>query len=268
MGIFDSLTKNPSLILLAGVGIALFVFRDKISNFFSGISGGAQAVGTAGEISNTLLDNLQGNLTGTQNALEGINEFFSQPLPTLPEVQLPQAPSFNFEFPDIAGFFQGLFPGAPTPDPLPEQAFDSFIPTEINQPVSLDDFINNFLPAPISPNVQSGLDTGQQFQGGGVSFIGGSVNETPIEFLTVSQIVDQFGVSASQAVNILAQAQDNFGDFDFGTNTGSGIGSVTNDPIFNTQLPNQESNTSNPEFSGLTPEQIALMLTGGNISNF
>jgi len=103
----------------------------------------------------------------------------------------------------------------------------------------------------------------QQFGGGGVSFVGGSIFETPIENLSLSQIIDKFGVTASQASNIKAIAGDDFGDFDFGTNTGLGIGSVI------PGLPGiQESNVSDPQFQGLTPQQIFLQLVGGNIQNF
>jgi len=105
----------------------------------------------------------------------------------------------------------------------------------------------------------------QQFEGGGISFSGGTIFETPIANLSLSQIIDKFNVTASQAANIKAIAGDDFGDFDFGTNTGSGIGSV-----FGTiaALPFQQINVSNQQFAGLSAEQIALQLTGGNISNF
>jgi len=99
----------------------------------------------------------------------------------------------------------------------------------------------------------------QQFIGGGVSFVGGSIFETPIANLTLSQIIDKFNVTASQAANILAIAKDDFGDFDFGTNTGLG----------GFDLPGiSGGNVSDPQFQGMTPEQIALFLTGGNIQNF
>ena len=66
-------------------------------------------------------------------------------------------------------------------------------------------------------------------------------------------------VTASQAADIRARALDDFGGFDFGTNTGSGIGNI---PV----IPNIGKTSGG--FEGLTPEEIALRLTGGNISNF
>jgi len=104
----------------------------------------------------------------------------------------------------------------------------------------------------------------QTFQGGGLSFIGGQIFETPIANLSLSQIIDQFNVTASQAANIQAIAKDDFGDFDFGTNTGGGFGSII--PTISSLLPSL--NVSSSQFEGLSAQQIALQLTGGNISNF
>jgi len=104
------------------------------------------------------------------------------------------------------------------------------------------------------------------FEGGGPSFIGGSIFQTPIQNLTLSQIIDKFNVTASQAANIKAIAGDDFpSDFVFGTNTGGGIGSV-----FETvkEFEGLGGNVSNPVFAGLTLEEIANKITGGNISNF
>jgi len=100
----------------------------------------------------------------------------------------------------------------------------------------------------------------QQFEGGGVSFIGGAIQETPIEFLSLNQIINMFNVTASQAADIRAQAigftpeEEQFlqGSQDIG-----GFFSGFNPPA-----------VSNQQFAGLTPQQIALQLTGGNISNF
>lgn len=100
-------------------------------------------------------------------------------------------------------------------------------------------------------------------QGG---FVGGGIFDTPIENLSLSQIIDRFNVTASQAANIKAESQNNFGDFDFGTNTGSGIGSVFSDPNLNPLI--DRGNVSNQQFAGLTATEIAQRLTGGIINNF
>jgi len=102
------------------------------------------------------------------------------------------------------------------------------------------------------------------FSGSG-GFVGGGIFETPIANLSLSQIIDKFNVTASQAANIQAIAKDDFGDFDFGTNTGAGIGSVF--PSLSSILPNLGA-VSDPQFSGLSATEIANILTGGNIQNF
>jgi len=122
----------------------------------------------------------------------------------------------------------------------------------LNQPVEPPGAI-------VQPVTSFLLDDPQIFGGGGVSFMGGSVFETPIANLTLNQIINMFNVTASQAANILAIAKDDFGDFDFGTNIGLG----------GFDLPGISGvNVSDLQFQGLTAEQIALILTGGNIQNF
>jgi len=291
MGILDSLSKNPSLIALAALGIGLFIFRDKISGFFSDISGGAQATAKVGETTNLLLENLLGNLTGTQNLLTDLNKSIS-----------------NFQFPnpfeglDLSKIFGGNGDSAPViirgeggnvpPDLMCEcgtnisQDASGVVTTSCipcsgggtpappfrDAEIFAKDFPETFVP--ITPttenfNVQTGLFTDeQQFFGGGPSFIGGSVSEIPIERLGLGGIIDRLGdqgvdISASRAADILARAQDNFGDFDFGTNTGGGGG-----PSGFAILNPGGGETSNEAFSGLTPAEIALRLTGGIISNF
>jgi len=257
MGILDSLSKNPSIIALAALGIGLFIFRDKISDFFSNISGGAEAVGTAGEISNTLLDNLQGNLTGQNDLLNSITEFFTGGGDPLPAQPTPEAPTFNFEFPDLGEIFGGLFPPAQEEPQIPQQAFDAFIPTSLPEERPLN--LAGFFTPPVSANVQTGLDTGQQFQGGGPSFIGGSVSEIPLERLSLGQIIERLGVTASQAASLRAEAIGfTPGEQSF-LNQGqeiSPLGDLANTP------------QSSEGFQGLTPQEIALRLTGGIISNF
>ena len=144
-------------------------------------------------------------------------------------------------------------------------------PSVVDTPITnIADFINRFVPS--IPQVQAEeqvIPASIPFainEGGGPSFIGGGIFETPIENLSLSQIIDKFNVTASQAANIQAEAQDNFGDFDFGTNTGSGLGSITTRDDINTQL--SAGNVSNPDFEGLSATEIAQLLTGGNINNF
>ena len=167
----------------------------------------------------------------------------------------------------LGGLFAGLFGQQQQPQIPSAEQFPN-IPTDLgNRPLDLTQLAANFqanetpvvAPIPIPETVAPA-------QGGGPSFIGGQINEIPLENLSLSQIIDRFGVSASQASNIQAQAQNSLGNFDFGTNTGSGIGSVVPDVDINTQLGG--GNVSNPQFEGLSATEIAQRLTGGPISNF
>ena len=246
MGILDDLTKNPSLLALAGIGIALFVFRDKISSFASGISGGAESVSNLGETSNILTGNLLGSLEGIQDIFKGVTDF------EFPKFEFPK-----IEFPDfnIDLGLGDLFKGGNIEDPditgTPQNE------SRANRDRSVTEIIKNIIPQE-NLNVQTEIEN-QTFQGGGLSFIGGTVRETPITGQsTLGFIIDKLGVTASQASNIRAEAGDDFGGFDFGTNTGMGL----------SNLFENVGQTSDESFTGLTPEEIALRLTGGNISNF
>jgi len=99
----------------------------------------------------------------------------------------------------------------------------------------------------------------QQFEGGGISFESGRIFETPIENLSLSQIIDKFMVTASQAANLRAIAQGfTPEEEEFLRGSGDIFGFTGfNDPA-----------VSDPQFAGLTPQEIVLRLTGGNISNF
>jgi len=111
----------------------------------------------------------------------------------------------------------------------------------------------------IIQTVQTGI-TGQTFGGGGPSFIGGSVTEIPLERLSLGQIIERFDVSASRAASLRAEAIGFTQEEQAFLNQGqeiSPLGDFSSSP-----------QVSNIEFEGLTPEEIALRLTGGNISNF
>jgi len=85
------------------------------------------------------------------------------------------------------------------------------------------------------------------------------VTEIPLERLSLSQIIERLGVTASRAASLRAEA----------------IGFTPEEQAFLNQ--GQEISplgdfSSTPQtsggFEGLTPEEIALRLTGGPISNF
>jgi len=235
MGILDSLSKNPSVLALAALGIGLFVFRDKISEFFSNITGGVEGAAAIGKTTGILNENLQGNLTGIQDILSG--DIFK-------DFKFPELPSFNFEFPSVTIpdiDFPNIFEPRETTDITETPAAEG---RASDRGRTIPEIIESIIP---SGSIQSGIQ-GQQFTGGGPSFIGGSVTEIPIERLSLGQIIERLGVTASQAASLRAEA----------------IGFTPEEQAF---LNQGETQTSGG-FEGLTPEQIALRLTGGIISNF
>ena len=105
-----------------------------------------------------------------------------------------------------------------TPCDVPEPGDDDFIgPVQPDEPFELPPTPG---PVPPGPTLPPG------FEGGGPSFEGGTIFETTDESCTtLSCVIDRNpGFSASQAANRLAEILGTFGDFDFGTNTGSGFG--------------------------------------------
>lgn len=105
MGILDSISKNPSFLALAALGIGLFIFRDRISGFFSDITGGAEGTAQIAETGGILARNLQSNLTATplpEDPLFGEQGFFT----TLGETLNNLVKNFKLpEFPSIPNVF-------------------------------------------------------------------------------------------------------------------------------------------------------------------
>jgi len=276
------MAKVSDLALVGGIGLIAFLVLKGGKDLFNALPTLGGGLGEAGE----------GILDFGGKAGEGIKDFFgggigdSGPI-TLPSFDLPKLPDLfgggepetipRGDNPLPSGFFGP--PASGQPIEVPE-----FIGPEGNPvitPFGLDDFVNRFNPPTIfgpprpegfgepviqDTSIPSPFDN-QTFQGGGPSFEGGQINEIPIANMSLNDIIERFGVGATEAADIRARARNDFGDFDFGSNTGSGIGSVTENPEIATRLPN-EGAVSNPEFEGKTAEQIARELTGGNINNF
>ena len=220
---------------------------ESISNTFSGLG---ESVG------NVSLPSIQGPV---QQSV--VDQSFTQ-------VPQDQRTPFDALGAGLGGLFASILPQNQPEQNIPSAEQFPNIPTDLgNRPLDLTQLAANFespiaqvdAPIPVPEGVAPAL-------GGGPSFIGGTINEIPISELSLGQIIDRFGVTASQASNIQAQAQNNFDDFDFGTNTGGGINSVIPNVDINTEL--SGGTVSNPQFEGLSAIEIANMLTGGNINNF
>jgi len=270
MGILDSISKNPSFLALAALGIGLFIFRDKISGFFSDITGGAQGTAQIAETGGILARNLQSNLTATPLAgdpLFGESGFFTNIAESisnfkLPTFEFPSFPSFPTTTTEPSDFTDVGMAGARgerggelarTP-PLPPEFRDlEGLPTR----AEASDF-----GVTAAPSIAETIIA--PFMGGGVSFEGGTIFATdptvqgfedPLSFIT-----EQQGITASQAANQLAIAQGFTSEEQAFLSQGQEISPLGD-------LASQ-SQVSDPQFQGLTPEQIFLQLVGGNISNF
>ena len=264
------MVRLVELIGLGVVALAAGVGGFKLRELFGGLENITNPLGGVGDALGGLQLPSLGSIGGSGEstpipAIQGpiqqqvVDQAFTN---VPPEQQTP----FDALGAGLGGLFAGLFNQPQQNIPSAEQ-FPN-IPTDLgNRPLDLTQLAANFqanetpvvAPIPVPETVAPA-------QGGGPSFIGGQIMETPLENLSLSQIIDRFGVSASQAANIQAQAQNSLGNFDFGTNTGSGIGSVVPDVDINTQLGG--GNVSNPQFEGLSATEIAQRLTGGPISNF
>jgi len=257
------LFNNPTFLILGALGIGLLFFQKDIRNAFG-------SLGTS--LGNITLPDIQlPSLPDIQLPSLPDIQLPSLPdiqLPSLPDIQLPSLPSFTLpSFPDIQ------FPTLPTiPNPFDFLSNLFNPPTPIGQePSDAELFASQgFDPptgtfgdqTPLTPAQEfvSNLPQGfESFQTEGSSFVGAAINPVPIQNLSLSQIIDMFDVTASQAANIQAIAEDDFGDFDFGTNIGG---------IIPAQFGGSDVNVSSSQFEGLSASEIANILTGGNIQNF
>jgi len=262
MGVLENLAKNPAVLGIAAVGIIAFIFRDKISDFLSNITGGAATANILGE-------NLLSNLQGTQDLLNNLTKFLTtNPFENFefPTFEFPELPTFDFQ-----SFFDSFFSqfggngggnGLDLPPDVEDTGLltneeraacqcgtniiqdiqgdvsetcispcDPFVAPVCGDPGFIgpcepdDPFFEPEPPfvEPEPPEVPPGPVLPPGFEGGGPSFEGGSIFETDICFMSIGDIAAKFGISASAAVDKKFIACEE-SDFDFGTNTGSGFG--------------------------------------------
>jgi len=217
--------NNPGAVALGAIAIGLFIFRRPIQEAFASVG---ESLGNLGNINVSL------------------------PEVSLPEVSIPEIG--GFQLPD---FITNIF----NPPAAPEQIILQGEPQERGGGIS-----ESIVLTPIRNIIESIMPTGtvqtqipdQQFFGGGPSFIGGTIFETPIERLSLGQITEQQDISASLAASLRAEAIGFTEAEQQFLNVGQEI----------SPLGDLGPQTSNLAFGGLSPEEIALRLTGGNISNF
>lgn len=272
-GFLGGIANNPGVIIIVAIVAALVLFRGDIR----------QAFGDFGKDFGKI------ELPSFPDITFPTFEFptFKFPDITFPTFEFPtfEFPDITFptfEFPDVGGgftaagesvtdFFTGL-----------QEQFNQFISGVQLPEIGSTDFTESGMAAargarggadqeqdfvqvmeqivsqliPTAPSIQTDFP----FIGGGPSFEGGQIFETPIENLSLSQIIDRFMVSATRAASIRAEA----------------IGFTETEQAFLEQGPidvggfvaGGPAAVSDPAFAGLTPEQIAIQLTGGNIQNF
>jgi len=196
-----------------------------LGDFFGGAG---EAIGGAGEAAGDFFSGLQ----------DQFNQFIAGITPKAPLTEEEQ-----FDFSGLEGGVSPM-PTGETPPPFRDAAMFAA------------DFPEPF--APIQPEQDFSVQTqfpDQQFTGGGVSFEGGFVGKTPIENLSLSQIIDMgLATSASAAANLKAIAQGFTPEEQAFLNQGqeiSPLGDVASQPA-----------VSDPQFQGLTPEQIFAQLVG------
>jgi len=202
-----------------------------------GLGDPVEAIGAAGETITNFFGDLQEQF---DNFISGVT----------PDAPLTEADQFDF-----SGLEGGVSP-EPTGQPAPPFS---------DAAIFAEDFPEPFVP--IQPEQDFGVTIApslvgetEGFIGGGTSFEGGTIFETPIANLSLSQIIDKFMVTASQAADIKAQAIGFTPEEEAFLTQGqeiSPLGDVASQPA-----------VSDPQFEGLTPEQIFAQLVGGNISNF
>jgi len=286
-GIFSS-PAGLGAIGIATLLVIIFIFKDRI----------AGAIGGFGE-------NF-GKIELPEINIPNPFENFELPkfeIPELPKFEIPELP--KFEIPELPKFeIPPLFGGGiirPPPQDLPPDventglledpticACGSTITQDIQGDVS--QVCKDCAPLPAleggigDPNFLEflGLTPAQAFAlqsqgridvpandptglGGGQSFIGGTTTfgDSSNIIDTLTEVLNIFpNLTASQAANALFANPDlTANEFAQITPIQPSISSAGGDP-------EQIINNASGGFSGLTPEQIAFILTGGNISNF
>jgi len=262
------LANNPAIVIIALILGGLFIFRSNISEAFGSLGENFGKIEfpdiTLPEINLPSLDfdiSLGDPLGAAGAALggageaaggffEGLTEQFDSFIKGLtPSVPLTEADQFDFS--DLEGGVSPMPTGEPAP-PFSDAA------------IFAKDFPEEFIPiqtTPESVTVAPSLldDVMAPFTGGGVSFEGGTIFETPLENLSLNQIIEKLGVTASQAANLQGIAEGFTPEQEAFLTQGqeiSPLGDVSSMPAVS------------EGFEGLTPEEIFSQLVGGNISNF
>jgi len=262
--------NNPGVIAIVGIAITLIttllIFRKDIGEFFSGF----------------------GQIEFPEITFPSFPDIT---FPSFPDITFPKFPTFEFpEFPtfelptfELPPFFGGGGGAPPTGPPLvpiececgtaivqdefgnitqtciecaaiPEPGDPGFIgPVQPDEPFMLPE-----IPFEEEPMIGPTLPPG--FVGGGPSFEGGTIFETPLENLTLNQIIEMgLAETASEAASLQAEAIGFTPEEEAFLGQQGTIGGIS---IMEPTGPA----VSDPSVAGLTPEEIFAQLFG-NVQN-
>jgi len=257
--------NNPGVVILGALAIALLFFQKDIRGAFGSLGQGiSEGIGGLGNIDITLPEfnfpdikfpDIQFPSFDISNIFPSQDQFPEAVLTPGGEVAViplgePGAainPADQPTNPTPVDF--ALSEGLPLPPLTPEEiALDpnldptKFLPPDLTPDLPPIATIPFAVVTPAEPEPISALNLGQEQP----------FAEAPLGALSLSAIIDMFDVSASKAADIKFISQQGGDPFASGGN------------IFGENPPA----VSDPQFQGLTPEQIFMQLVGGNISNF
>jgi len=209
--------NNPGALAAIGIAVSiittLIIFRNDIRGFFGTTI--PEALGSLGDI-NIQLPSIElpsfelPSFDFTLPTIEfpSFQDIFGTPEPVGTEIDIALSEGATVE--DIQNII-GIDPTDPNQDPtkflppVPEEGDPTFIgPVQVDEPFSLATFFGPAEPEPIPLPEPISPITGF----GGPSFEGGTIFETPIENLSLNQIIEMgLAETASQAANLKAIAE-------------------------------------------------------------
>jgi len=224
-GFVGGIANNPGIVAIAGILITvvttLLIFRKDIANFFSGF----------GQLPEITFPSLP-DITFPTFEFPELPSLPDITFPTFefPDITFPEFPTFEFptfEFPNIFG--EGDQDGGDLPPGFQENPEFVDDPTMFLPPDDIEEIPGvTVTETPTDTGTLFSVEIGQAPEPEPDPIISGPLDPDVSgfdfnPFTTLSDIINQFGVSASQASDILAGALSNFGGFDFGTNVSSEI---------------------------------------------
>jgi len=254
--------NNPGALAAIGIVVSiittLVIFRNDIRDFFGGISEGFGNIDITlptisfPEITFPTFELPSFELPSFE--LPSFEDIFMVPAPEPVGTEIDIALSEGATVEDIQNII-GIDPDDPNQDPtkflppVPEEGDPDFIgPIQPDEPFMLPEIEPAPIPLPDPISPITGF--------GGPSFEGGTIFETPIENLSLNQIIEMgLAETASEAANLLAIAQGFTPEEEAFLGQQGTIGGIS------VMEPTGPA-VSDPTVAGLTPEEIFAQLFG------